>query len=704
MLNGLPGIFGDAAGLLLAVLGFGAIIIIHELGHFLAARWAGIRVYSFAVGFGPAAVSWRRGIGLRRGSTNRETLRVLRSRLVDGDAQAPASLERADHLWPAGVGKTEYRLNWLPFGGYVQMRGQDDVSPGEASQDTATDSFTAKPVWKRMVVISAGVVMNVLLAAVLYVAVYTAGKPASPAVIGGVQSGSPAESAVALNAGALGVTEPGLRAGDEIERVGGSTPREFNDVWLAGALADPDVGLDLTVRREGVAEPLRFRMVPVRPAGADFASVGLLPAVSTWVARVDEGVSADAMNHRWVREEAGIPAEAVRLISIGGRRVEVLPPSGPLFGEAGAAGVGATFEDGAGRGFGATLTGLPVLEQALVLPGEREVYAQHVAGFVPPMQIGAVQDAAKYGLRPGDVIARIDRVEWPGPAEGIRTIREAAGREIEIDVVRDGTRVMVTAQVGLSGTVGFYPTQALRGLGGAVVTRALPVSDAAGRVARDAALPPGSVIESVNGAAIDGYAGLRGALVSAGPGEAVTLGVRLPMGDGARTEVVIDLTAEEHERLVALGWRAPELFAALFVPEMVTLKASNPAEAVVMGVVDTHQMILRTYLTLVRLFEGSVEVDQLRGPVGIAHIGTQVAQRSFVELLFFFAVISANLAVLNFLPIPIADGGLMVFLIIEWIRGKPVPAAVQNASALLGLLVLGAVFLLVTFNDITRLL
>jgi len=73
-------------------------------------------------------------------------------------------------------------------------------------------------------------------------------------------------------------------------------------------------------------------------------------------------------------------------------------------------------------------------------------------------------------------------------------------------------------------------------------------------------------------------------------------------------------------------------------------------------------------------------------------------------LLFFFAVISANLAVLNFLPIPIADGGMMVFLIIEWITGKPVSPVVQNAAALIGIVLLGSLFLLVTFNDLTRLL
>jgi len=114
-------------------------------------------------------------------------------------------------------------------------------------------------------------------------------------------------------------------------------------------------------------------------------------------------------------------------------------------------------------------------------------------------------------------------------------------------------------------------------------------------------------------------------------------------------------------------------------------------------------VIVMTYVTLLRLFEGSVQVEHLRGPVGIAHLGTQVVDQGLIQLLFFLAVISANLAVINFLPLPIVDGGHAVFLISEWITGRPVSVAVQNVATLAGLLLIGAVFLVVTFNDIMRL-
>jgi regulator of sigma E protease len=113
--------------------------------------------------------------------------------------------------------------------------------------------------------------------------------------------------------------------------------------------------------------------------------------------------------------------------------------------------------------------------------------------------------------------------------------------------------------------------------------------------------------------------------------------------------------------------------------------------------------MMMTYLTFARLFQGTVKWEHLKGPVGIAHMGTRIAERGFIWLLFFMALISVNLAVINFLPLPIVDGGQFIFLVIEQIRGKPVPVQIQNVATLAGLLLIGAVFLIVTFHDIANL-
>src|SRR5262245_44919495 len=112
-MDGLMSLLIRTLDLLLVIGGFSLIVIIHELGHFLAARWAGIRVLAFAVGFGPAICSYRKGLGLRRGSSAGEYDRLVR------DAQEEAG-ERRDAALASlsgGVSPTEYRLNALPFGG-----------------------------------------------------------------------------------------------------------------------------------------------------------------------------------------------------------------------------------------------------------------------------------------------------------------------------------------------------------------------------------------------------------------------------------------------------------------------------------------------------------------------------------------------------------------------------------------------------------
>ena len=123
-----------------------------------------------------------------------------------------------------------------------------------------------------------------------------------------------------------------------------------------------------------------------------------------------------------------------------------------------------------------------------------------------------------------------------------------------------------------------------------------------------------------------------------------------------------------------------------------------------MGFEETVDMVIMTYLTIDRLLRRTVGVEQLRGPIGIIHIGSKIADRGFSYLLFFLAIISVNLAVLNFLPLPIVDGGLFLYLVYEKLVGKPPSIAFQNAAALLGLCLIGMLFVVTFYNDIMRLI
>src|SRR5688572_3174345 len=183
--------------ILLLVLGFGFVIFWHELGHFLAAKWVGIRVEQFAVGMGHAICSWRRGIGLKWGNSRAEFERRIREHLGKRLGR-PASEnysdreinEAADEL---GLGETEYRLSWIPVGGYVKMLGQDDLDPSSRSDDPR--AYNKKTVAQRMLVISAGVIMNIILAGILYMTLFMYGFNAPAPVVGHVLAGSPAQLA-----------------------------------------------------------------------------------------------------------------------------------------------------------------------------------------------------------------------------------------------------------------------------------------------------------------------------------------------------------------------------------------------------------------------------------------------------------------------------------------------------------------------------
>ena len=136
----------------------------------------------------------------------------------------------------------------------------------------------------------------------------------------------------------------------------------------------------------------------------------------------------------------------------------------------------------------------------------------------------------------------------------------------------------------------------------------------------------------------------------------------------------------------------------------VVQKADGVGRAIAMGYEKTNLFIKQTYVTLLRLFQGTVPGSEMRGPLGIAEAGTKITQQGISYLLFFMGLISVNLAVINFLPMPIVDGGLFVLLMIEKVRGKPVPLQVASALNLFGLVMIGSIFLFVSYNDIARML
>ena len=130
----------------------------------------------------------------------------------------------------------------------------------------------------------------------------------------------------------------------------------------------------------------------------------------------------------------------------------------------------------------------------------------------------------------------------------------------------------------------------------------------------------------------------------------------------------------------------------------------GPIEALGEGAANTWRDVVDVFVTIKGMFVGTVSTGELGGPILIAQVSGSVAALGIAPLLAFMALLSVNLAVLNMLPIPVLDGGHLVFLVLEGIRGKPLSLAWRMRLTQAGMLVLLAIFVLVFRNDIMRLI
>jgi regulator of sigma E protease len=218
--------------------------------------------------------------------------------------------------------------------------------------------------------------------------------------------------------------------------------------------------------------------------------------------------------------------------------------------------------------------------------------------------------------------------------------------------------------------------------------------------AQKAGIPSGSTITAINGQPARNWHDVKRLIAQAKPGEPIKITANTSTGEH---EFALDLAKEAQARIAGLTYTAALINPLPMLHERVEPReAPNAAVAMAWGVTETRDFVLQFYLTLHRMFQGSVSYKNMMGPVGIFNAGRQFAYKGNDWLIWFLAMISANLAVVNFLPIPIVDGGLFTFLVIEKIQGKPLSAKTQSIAQVAGLAIILSVFLLVTYQDIAR--
>ncbi len=167
------------------------LVFVHELGHFLAARYFGVFVETFSIGFGKKVYT---------------------------------------KMWRG----TQWSISLIPMGGYVKMKGQDDTKP--AAFDEAEDSYNSKKPWQRIIILFAGPFANFLLAAILYFAIALMGSQALSPTIGKVIENSPAALA-------------GLKANDEIVRINNTDIKTWDD--LSEIIKSSNGAMKFYVKRDG---------------------------------------------------------------------------------------------------------------------------------------------------------------------------------------------------------------------------------------------------------------------------------------------------------------------------------------------------------------------------------------------------------------------------------------------------------------------
>lgn len=694
------------------VIGLGVVIFFHELGHFLAARWAGIKVERFALGFGP------RLAGIRRG-------------------------------------ETDYCICALPLGGYVKMLGQEDFGPLDEADTVDPRSFNAKPVGKRMVVIAAGVVMNVLLAGLLFIVVSMVGRDFPAPVVGGTSELFPAARAKITWAGQNPPSSTGgagLQGGDRVLTIDGGNffarslgqdINHFAEIQMKAALADlsdtftfdfertvdgtvytgrAEVGVrmnpEMGMPAFGIAVPLgpvieaAEEDATLRPgdevlqlAGRDFPGPWVLaelarssssPAVPVVFRRDGSEQTASltpefrtspdtiyladgecltgwsmTVDPLWATEPQEVPAPDGEMVTVQPEQVLFENDRGEL---------------------------LYLLRKNIA--GGGEFSRLDVLGLTPQLRIRSVSPdspAEKAGLATGDVVLSYGDVPAPSWYDFLAISEQAVrsadtgGGPTSLVVLREGK------SISLSITPARQGDRAVVGVLMDVDTEAMTIGHVReNSPAAAAGLEPRAEILTVNGSAVSSWLELYHALVAADE-KPVTL--RVSQG-GQQRDVSLGTIRGE---LRADTFVFPLLTDVAWKPKMVTIAYHNPIKALGWGARETYRQIVGAYGTLRSLSRRTVDTSQVRGPVGIAEVGMMAARESLLNLVYLMAIISAALAVMNFLPLPVLDGGLAVLLLIEKIRGKPLPLKVVNIIQVLGLVCILGLFVLITWNDIMRL-
>ena len=674
------------------VIGLGTVIFVHELGHFLVAKACGVQCDKFYVGFDFFDIK----IGDRV---------LIPRRLV---------------YWQWG--ETEYGIGIIPLGGYVKMLGQDDnpakmaeereramMSEGDDAQKTALDprSFMAKTVPQRMAIISAGVIMNLIFAVIFATFAFRAGVNFEPPIAGLTIPGSPAWENNLTGCRILSIN--GNRSDDKYYT--------FQHLTEAIVLGGYDGPLELELLRPGQDKPETLKVETVAnllgiKGGENLKSLGFSPIRNTQLSRTDPVVNSQAA------AEATPPLAALdQITAVNGTPLETSIDLRRIL---------ARFPD------------KPVVFTVERRNENDRSSPQTLEISVPPnplRSLGLIMDAGpirsirhgspaeKSQLQVDDKILTVDGEPLGNPftlqyrmlqkartsqavALGIRRLVDGAEQELVVTITPELPYVTSTS----SSKTGI----AVESLGITLPIRNIVSEHHLHEADREAtALQAGDEIIKTRAilneeqSQISYLSDLANEvdLVEFPESWASVFSNFQNCAPGTRVELTFRRGHEEQTTQLTLAnvsdhYQETRGFVLQLAQEF--YQSSTTWDAVQTGFQQTIYDASRVLNFLKKLVRGQLSIKQFGGPATIAVVATSEANQGTSRLLLFLTLLSANLAIINFLPIPVLDGGHMVFLAFEGIFRRPVGERLQVALSIAGFVFLLALMLTVIGLDIWR--
>ncbi|MEB2309486.1 MAG: RIP metalloprotease RseP [Candidatus Brocadiaceae bacterium] len=546
-------------------------------------------------------------------------------------------------------GETEYRLSLFPLGGYVKLAGENP----EEKKTGSSWEFSAKSVGQRASVLVAGVALNAVLAFIAFIVAFQIGVPFITSDVGQVAPGWPAWVA-------------GIRHGDKIVELDGSKDPDFEDLFTIVALSNPSVGVNLKVERDN--KIFDVNVTPKYDAEHGIQRIGIMPATSLEI----DKIFAFENNYSPARD-AGIHVKDV-VVAVNGKKISTEDEFREI--------------EAASAGKEIALT---------VLRDNKEVELKVTPFKSTRWMLGlscatAILDgvknsslASEAGFIKGDEIAEVNSKPVTGFTDIRKLVLGSEEETIVFTIKRNDTVVLIPVLLRdekvkeefLDGIAPFY------GLKVDSLVEGFP--------AEKIGLKPGDKIISLDERELKDWGNLL-QRVMAGQGKPMV--IEWMRGNERFVSTIVPQKDEKN----AIG------NIGIKFREKTVIRQYGLLGSCVVGTKKAIINVQRLYLTIRGFFSQRLSPKNVGGFILIAQASYESAKAGVGKLVYFLGILSLQLALLNILPIPVLDGGHLLFLAIERIKGSPVSQRTLSIAQYIGFGLIITLVIYATRNDIMRLL